>query len=175
MNTTVAACAFLTFTSQLGYVPQYDEYCNRNPSACQQIEVTTERIELNKQNMEKIGAVNNLVNHSVKKREDIDVYKTEEYWTIAGKKGDCEDIALLKQRMLELEGFAKSNLILSIVYDEENKGHTILTVRTDKGDYVLDIKSDNIVLWHKRPYKYLMSQSPDDRNTWYVTEEQCKP
>lgn len=174
-SVAAAACAFITFTSQTASVPQYDEYCQRNPSSCQQHEISHDRIILNKKNKEKIDAVNKLVNRSVKMMNDIDVYKTDEYWTIAGKKGDCEDIALLKQRMLELEGFAKSNLILSIVHDENDKGHTILTVRTNKGDYILDNKTNNIVLWSKKPYTYLMSQSPDNRNTWYTTNEKCKP
>jgi len=33
------------------------------------------------------------------------------------------------------------------VLDNQNEGHAVLTVITDKGDYVLDNKKEDILLW----------------------------
>ena len=47
--------------------------------------------------------------------------------------GDCEDYVLLKRRLLAARGFPESTLLITVVRDENNEGHAVLTVRTDRG------------------------------------------
>ena len=44
--------------------------------------------------------INRDVNASVKYKTDLGQYNVPEFWTVAGKYGDCEDYALLKRKML---------------------------------------------------------------------------
>jgi predicted transglutaminase-like cysteine proteinase len=52
--------------------------------------------------------------------------------------GDCEDYVLLKRRKLMELGWPQSALLITVVRDENGEGHAILTVRTTRGDYILD-------------------------------------
>jgi predicted transglutaminase-like cysteine proteinase len=42
----------------------------------------------------------------------------------------------------------------------------VLTVTTDKGDYVLDNQNDQILLWWKTGYRFVKRQSRFDTNVW---------
>ena len=37
-----------------------------------------------------------------------------------------------------LRGWPESKLLITVVRDENNEGHAVLTVRTDEGDFILD-------------------------------------
>ncbi len=53
-------------------------------------------------------------------------------------KGDCEDYVLLKRRMLMQAGWPREALLITVVRDKKGEGHAVLTVKTDKGDFILD-------------------------------------
>ena len=55
---------------------------------------------------------------------------------------------------------------MTIVKDHHNMGHTILTVRTDKGDFILDNFTDDILSWDETGYHFLKRQSQEDPNVW---------
>ncbi len=93
---------------------------------------------------------------------DQDLYGQVEMWTYPAGKGDCEDYVLLKRRMLIERGWPESTLLITVVRDENNEGHAVLTVRTDSGDLVLDNKRQDIVRWTETPYTFIKQQS--DRN-----------
>jgi len=64
-------------------------------------------------------------------------------WSTAGPipddgYGDCEDYVLLKRRMLIQSGWPREALLVTVVRNEKDEGHAVLTVTTDKGDYILD-------------------------------------
>ena len=46
------------------------------------------------------------------------------------------------------------------------EGHAVLTVKTDRGEYILDNLTDDILLWSETPYGYYKRQSQDDPNQW---------
>ena len=52
--------------------------------------------------------------------------------------GDCEDYVLLKRRMLMQSGWPREALLITVVRDRKGDGHAVLTVKTDKGEYILD-------------------------------------
>jgi len=56
--------------------------------------------------------------------------------------------------------------IVSNVRDEKGEGHAVLTARTTKGDYILDNKTDELKLWSRTSYAFVMRQSYIDPNFW---------
>jgi predicted transglutaminase-like cysteine proteinase len=71
--------------------------------------------------------------------------------------GDCEDYVLLKRRMLIQSGWP------------------LLTVTTDKGDYVLDNQNEHILLWSKTGYRFVKRQSRSNPNVWVSLGNQRRP
>ena len=59
-------------------------------------------------------------------------------------KGDCKVYALYKRKLLIDAGFPRQALLMTVVKDLEGEGHAILTVKTDRGEFVLDNLSDDI-------------------------------
>jgi predicted transglutaminase-like cysteine proteinase len=80
--------------------------------------------------------------------------------------GDCEDYVLLKRRMLLQAGWPREALLITVVRDKKDEGHAVLTVKTDKGDYVLDNQAESIVLWSDTGYRFVKRQSQTDPNMW---------
>ncbi len=52
--------------------------------------------------------------------------------------GDCEDYVLLKRRMLMQAGWPREALLITVVRDRNNDGHAVLTVKTNRGEFILD-------------------------------------
>jgi predicted transglutaminase-like cysteine proteinase len=55
---------------------------------------------------------------------------------------------------------------MTVVIDERGEGHAVLTVRTSRGDYVLDNKAADVRLWTRTPYRHVMRQSSMDPRAW---------
>ena len=86
--------------------------------------------------------------------------------------GDCEDYVLLKRRMLMQSGWPREALLVTAVRDEKDEGHAVLTVITDKGDYILDNQNKNILLWSETRYRFIKRQSQADPNVWVSLSNQ---
>ena len=56
--------------------------------------------------------------------------------------GDCEDYVLLKRRMLMQAGWPRQALLVTVVRDKQGDGHAVLTVKTDKGEFILDNQTE---------------------------------
>jgi predicted transglutaminase-like cysteine proteinase len=52
------------------------------------------------------------------------------------------------------------------VRDKKDEGHAVLTVKTDRGDYVLDNQAEDVVLWSDTGYRFVKRQSQSDPNVW---------
>jgi len=53
-----------------------------------------------------------------------------------------------------------------VVRDERGDGHAILTVRTNKGEFVLDNLREGVQPWTATPYRFVKRQSQTDPNLW---------
>ena len=73
---------------------------------------------------------------------------------------------LLKRRLLIESGWPREALLVTVVRDKKGKGHAVLTVTTDKGDYVLDNQKDELLLWSKTGYRFIKRQSQSNPNVW---------
>jgi predicted transglutaminase-like cysteine proteinase len=80
--------------------------------------------------------------------------------------GDCEDYVLLKRRMLMQLGWPREALLITVVRDHKGDGHAVLTVRTNKGEMILDNQVADILLWADTGYRYIKRQSQSDPNIW---------
>jgi predicted transglutaminase-like cysteine proteinase len=63
-------------------------------------------------------------------------------------------------------GWPSGVLLMTVVRDEKNEGHAVLTARTTQGDFILDNKIDVVRLWNQTPYHYVMRQSYMDPKVW---------
>jgi predicted transglutaminase-like cysteine proteinase len=73
---------------------------------------------------------------------------------------------LLKRRILIQRGWPATALLITVVRDESNEGHAVLTVRTDRGDFVLDNKVNHVKAWADTPYTFVKRQSARNPLVW---------
>lgn len=144
----------------------YVRFCQYFPAECKRGPLAETRISLSPIRKLELDSINRQVNKAIEPASDMEVYGETERWTIPTTKGDCEDYALLKRKILIGRGWPVSALLMTVVRDEKGEGHAVLTARTAQGDYVLDNKTDDIRLWRKTPYTYIMRQSYIDPNVW---------
>ena len=115
------------------------------------------------------------VNHSVNARitpaTDMELYGKEEYWTYPVNAGDCEDYVLEKQKELHDKGIPLASLLITVVRKPDGEGHAVLTVRTDRGDFVLDNLRDEVFNWKDTEYTYLKRQSTQSPGKWVSIEQ----
>jgi predicted transglutaminase-like cysteine proteinase len=123
-----------------------------------------------------MNRVNRAVNASIEQVEDTVLYGVQERWTYpVQSKGDCEDIALLKRRMLIRAGIPVQSLLMTVVRDETGSGHAILTVVTDRGDFILDSKTNRILPWRATGYGFVKRQSQGNPTVWVKLGEPASP
>ena len=68
--------------------------------------------------------------------------------------------------MLIQSGWPRETLLVTVVSDKQDEGHAVLTVTTNKSDYVLDNQNEDILLWSETGYRFVKRQSPSDPNVW---------
>ena len=147
----------------IGYVT----FCRDNEAECRPGRRFADRIQLTAAKLEEIKKVNDAVNTAVAPITDLELYGTAEVWAYpSGNKGDCEDYVLLKRRLLMARGYPGSTLLITVVRDENNEGHAVLTVRTDRGDLVLDNKRREVTRWADTPYTFVKRQSERNPLVW---------
>ncbi|MEI8179676.1 transglutaminase-like cysteine peptidase [Aestuariivirga sp.] len=142
------------------------KFCGRRPEACAQRPDGAVRPVLTARQWELVRRVNSYVNADVKPASDEQIYGEVERWDYPGKRGDCEDYALLKQRYLEALGLPRSALLLTVVLDDKHEGHAVLTLAASEGDFILDNRRDGVRLWQDSDYTFLKRQSQADPHHW---------
>lgn len=114
-----------------------------------------------------LQAVNRAVNRRIRPESDMDHHGTIEHWDYPmDGAGDCEDYALLKRRLLLDAGWPRQALLMTVVRDRQGEGHAVLTVTTDRGDFILDNEVADILPWEATGYRYVKRQSATSPNDW---------
>ena len=143
------------------------DFCNRYEAECPTNILPAEDLELTSTNWSAIRRVNLIVNATIKPRSDMDHWNVLDRWDLpTDGYGDCEDYVLLKRKLLLAQGLPRQALLVTIVKDESGEGHAILTVKTDRGDFILDNMSDEVKPWAVLPYRFVKRQSQSDPNVW---------
>ena len=156
---------FGTTKPPIGFI----KFCAAAPSDCEKSgrsTLFTQRLDMTPEMWNAAFKINAYVNNSIKPVSDIDLYGVVEKWTIPVDAGDCEDYVLLKKRDLESLGFPSSSLLITVVLDEKQEGHAVLTLSTKQGDYILDNRRDQILRWNDVNYTFLKRQSASDPLQW---------
>ncbi len=149
------------------------EFCQRVPEECMIRPSDRGPLSLGAELKAFVSQVNVAVNAAVKPLSDLEIYGRDEFWTypVAGV-GDCEDYALEKRRMLMEAGISLSNLLITVVRKQDGEGHAVLTVRTDRGDYILDNLTDDVKLWSETSYSFLKRQASNHTGRWVSLREE---
>jgi predicted transglutaminase-like cysteine proteinase len=120
-----------------------------------------------------LSRINTWVNDSVWPITDMDHWGVVERWNYPDDGyGDCEDYVLLKRKMLLQAAWPRQALLITVVRDHNGDGHAVLTVKTDKGEFILDNQNPEILLWSETGYHFVKRQSQTDPNTWIALGDQ---
>lgn len=142
------------------------EFCTRFPTDCQAGTTTPRAVVLSDDRWMELIQTNRSVNSAVAPVTDLNHYGRAEFWTYPIDVGDCEDYVLMKRRLLMGKGWPASVLLITVVRDENGDGHAVLTVGTDRGDLILDNRTDLILPWAHTPYHYVKRQEIDEPRDW---------
>ena len=147
--------------------PGWVDFCARQPSECAGPTTVPGELALSWGAWMDLVRINTWVNGTIKPLTDIEHWGVVDRWSYPDDGyGDCEDYVLLKRRMLIQSGWPREALLVTVVRNEKDEGHAVLTVTTDKGDYVLDNQNKNILLWSETGYQFVKRQSQADPNVW---------
>jgi predicted transglutaminase-like cysteine proteinase len=143
------------------------DFCNQQPGECAATPVEARDVVLSSKAWKDLVRVNKWVNDTIKPMTDQDHWGVVEKWSYPDDGyGDCEDYVLLKRRMLVEAGWPRQALLITVVRDKRGDGHAVLTVKTDKGEFVLDNQAEDIMLWTETGYRFVKRQSQEDPNVW---------
>jgi predicted transglutaminase-like cysteine proteinase len=143
------------------------EFCTDKPKECATRPSAPRDVVLTPKARKDLIKVNNWVNQSIEPVTDLDQWGVVERWSYPDTgRGDCEDYVLLKRRMLIEAGWPREALLITVVRDKKGEGHAVLTVKTDKGDFVLDNQEARVLLWSDTGYRFVKRQSQSDPNVW---------
>lgn len=150
-------------TAPLGYIG----FCTRNPGECAGGTDTPRDTVLSPEGWAELNQINNFVNNSVPQISDMQLYERSEWWAYPDARGgDCEDLALMKRKLLIERGWALENLLIAVVREQNGDGHAVLLVKTDRGEFVLDNKNPEIAAWQDAPYRWIKRQSRERPFVW---------
>jgi predicted transglutaminase-like cysteine proteinase len=148
------------------------QFCRLNMPDCVGTATTPPRVVLTEAKWAELITINNEVNARIEPVTDLENYGVEEWWSYPDNgRGDCEDYQLLKRKMLMERGWPVGALLMTVVRDQNNDGHAVLTVRTDRGDLVLDNESAKVLIWSQTPYQFVKRQMPTDVSHWEGIED----
>ena len=147
-------------------VAAWSQMCQAIPAECTVDVSEPAFIALTPQVWRTITGVNRAVNARVKPRSDQDHWGVVDRWSYPDDGlGDCEDYQLLKRRLLAEAGLPRRAMRMTVVIDEKGEGHAVLTLRTDRGDLVLDNKTHHVLPWAATGYTFVKRES-EDGATW---------
>ena len=162
MNATYASVGSET-SVPFGWV----DFCSRYAGECGEDERAPQPVHLTVAAMKKIRQVNTYVNNNIQAVSDMDHWGVVDRWDYpTDGKGDCEDFALLKRRMLIAAGFPRQALLMTVVKESNGDGHAILTVKTDRGEFALDNLDNAVKPWADTGYRFVKRQSEANQNVW---------
>jgi predicted transglutaminase-like cysteine proteinase len=151
------------------------EFCVEYKSECNTKSSTPRDVVLSPKAFTDLVRVNNWVNEQIKPLTDMEHWGVVERWNYpTDGYGDCEDYVLAKRQMLIKAGWPREALLITVVRDKKGDGHAVLTVKTDKGEYVLDNQENEVLLWSKTGYRFVKRQSQSNPNTWVSLGEPAR-
>lgn len=166
----VLASPRLMATSETSALRGWLGFCEREPAECAVDATEPEIITLTDTTRDLIETVNKLVNHSVLPVSDQNHWNVVDQWDFpTDGYGDCEDYQLLKRKILVEAGLPRRALRITVVIDETSAGHAVLMVRTNKGDLILDNRTNAVLRWSEIAYDFVKRESANSVG-WVLLE-----
>ncbi len=151
----------------IGWVQLCRDYAKDKRQPCNNQNLQPLDVKLDEVAWKAMLRVNAEVNREIEAVTDMEHWGVIDKWDFPDdKKGDCEDYVLEKRERLMKIGFPRQALLITVVRDLQGDGHAILTIKTDKGDYILDNMNSKIMPWTTTGYKYIKRQSQENPNRW---------
>jgi predicted transglutaminase-like cysteine proteinase len=142
-------------------------FCREYKSECRNENTEARDVVLSQTAWNDLVKINRWVNEHIKPLTDMDHWNVVEKWDLPNDGyGDCEDYVLLKRKMLIEAGWPRQALLITVVRDKKGDGHAVLTVKTDKGEYVLDNQAEEVLHWTDSGYRFVKRQSQLNEQTW---------
>jgi predicted transglutaminase-like cysteine proteinase len=143
------------------------EFCTEQPKECTGTATTPRDVVLTARAWKDLVRINKSVNDTIRPITDLEHWGVVEKWSYPDDGyGDCEDYVLLKRRTLIQAGWPREALLITVVRDKKGEGHAVLTVKTDRGEFVLDNQNPEILSWLDTGYRFVKRQSQSDPNMW---------
>jgi predicted transglutaminase-like cysteine proteinase len=157
-----------TTRAPIGWV----EFCIEYKPECATKPSTARDVVLSPKAFADMVKVNRWVNDNIKPITDLEHWGVVERWNYPDDGyGDCEDYVLLKRRMLMQAGWPREALLITVVRDKKSDGHAVLTVKTNRGEFILDNQEAEVLPWNMTGYHFVKRQSQSDPNTWVALGE----
>jgi predicted transglutaminase-like cysteine proteinase len=145
----------------------WSEFCAEYAGECETKPLEARDIVLTAKAWKDLVRVNARVNDAIKPVTDLEHWGMAERWNYPDDgRGDCEDYVLLKRKLLMQAGWPRQALLVTVVRDKQGDGHAVLTVKTDRGEFILDNQNEEILLWSDTGYQFVKRQSQTDPNVW---------
>jgi predicted transglutaminase-like cysteine proteinase len=141
------------------------DFCRRHGSECSPRGKQVSHIQLTPKTWSVLQSVNNTWNQRIREVADSPNPR-KDHWTLTSSRGDCEEFAIAKRRDLIRRGFPSSALAITVAKMWNGMGHAVLTVRTDRGDFVLDNMTSVIKPWNQVSYRWVKRQSKQNPKVW---------
>jgi len=152
-----------TSRAPIGWV----DFCADNPKDCSAGPTQPRDIVMTQAAWKDLVRVNRWVNETIRPMTDQEHWGVIERWSYpTDGYGDCEDYVLLKRKMLIEAGWPREALLITVVRDKKGDGHAVLTVKTDKGEFILDNQNESVLAWQDTGYRFVKRQSQGDQNVW---------
>jgi predicted transglutaminase-like cysteine proteinase len=173
-NLPVRSDAILS-SGQAGPTPAWIAFCKQMPDECTLDPSEPAIIALDQQVWKLIVEVNERVNGRILPVTDQDHWGVADRWDYPDDGlGDCEDIQILKRRLLIEAGLPRRALRMTVVVDELGAGHAVLMALTDRGDYILDNKRGAVLPWQETGYRYVKREGSESA-AWVWLGNQAAP
>ena len=150
-------------------------FCESHPDECHIDLSQPGRITLTPGIWAALTQVNERVNSSILAVTDQDHWGVLDRWDYPDDGlGDCEDIQLMKRKLLVQAGLPQRAMRIAAVIDEQGQGHAVLMVLTDRGDFILDNKRNAILPWRRTGYAFIKCEGTNSR-AWVALGGQPAP
>lgn len=147
------------------------QFCKDNAADCRNAQGDAGELTLTEDRWKEILRINYQVNSTITPATDMEIYGVEERWAYPNTAGDCEDYALLKRKLLIEAGISPSDLLMTVVLQANGEGHAVLTIRSDRGDFILDNMRNKVMLWADTEYTYLKRQAVNNPARWVKLQD----
>lgn len=142
------------------------EFCRAYPRECRPTGARPAPLAVTAPIWAAVTRVNIQVNNAYEPKTDFEMWGREEVWSFPTTAADCEDYVLEKRRRLISMGIPAGNLLITVLRQANGEGHAVLTLRTTRGDFILDNLTSQIRLWNETNYTFLKRQSETHAGVW---------